>query len=116
MVGGRSPLITVHDPGATVTFVGNVMYGAELGWPSTPGIRQFDPKLAKGADGLWRPEHDSPILAAAEGRFTAVVDDMDGQPRATPADVGADQRSDQPVKRSPLSATDVGPPWLELAP
>ena len=112
--GGRSPLITVHDPATTATFVGNVMYGAELGLPPAPGTRQFDPKLAKGSDGLWRPADDSPVLGAAEGRFPLVLDDMDGQPRESPTDVGADHRSDQPIKRAPLEARDVGPPWLEL--
>ena len=114
VLGGRSPLITVHDPAMTVTFVGNVTYGAKLGLPPTAGIRRLDPKLTEGDDGLWRPADGSPILGAAEGRFTIVVDDMDGQPRESPTDVGADHRSDQPVRRAPLAATDVGPPWLEL--
>ena len=114
VLGGRSPLITVHDPAMTVSFIGNVMHGAELGLPPTPGIRRLDPKLVKGEDGLWRPVRDSPILGAAEGRFATIVVDMDGQPRGSPTDVGADHRSDQPVKRVPLAATDVGPPWLEL--
>ena len=114
VLGGRSPLITAHDPAMTVTFVGNVMHGAELGLPPTPGIRRLDPKLTKGGDGLWRPADGSPILGAAEGRFTIVVNDMDGQPRESPTDVGADHRSDQPVRRAPLAATDVGPPWLAL--
>jgi poly(beta-D-mannuronate) lyase len=114
--GGRSPLVTVHDPAITVTFEGNVMYGAELGVPPGPGIRQLDPKLEKGPDGLWRPGLGSPVLDAAEGRYASVDDDMDGQPREAPADVGADERSDRPVRRAPLTARDVGPSWMDSAP
>ena len=112
--GGRSPLITAHDPAMTVTFAGNVIYGAELGIPPAPGIRQLDPKLAEDADGIWRPTLGSPVFGAADGRFTTVTADVAGRPRETPADVGADQRSDQPSKRKPLTSGEVGPRWLEV--
>ena len=115
VLGGRSPLVTVHDPAMSVAFVGNIMYGAELGLPAAPGIRQVDPKMQRGADGLWRPAPDSPAVGAAEGDFPTVVEDMDGQARETPADVGADQRSNVPLRRAPLTPKDVGPAWLDLS-
>jgi poly(beta-D-mannuronate) lyase len=43
--GGRSPLITVHDPDTKVRFEGNVFHGAELGIPAEAGFRELDSKL-----------------------------------------------------------------------
>jgi poly(beta-D-mannuronate) lyase len=108
----HSPLVILHDPVTTVSYIGNIMFGAELGISPTPGIRQLDPTLTKAADGLWRPAADSPAIGSAEGDFADVKLDMDGQQRGGKRDVGADQRSDQPVHRRPLTAKDVGPAWF----
>jgi poly(beta-D-mannuronate) lyase len=80
-----------------------------------PGIKSTNAKLARAANGLWRPAADSPVRGAAEGRFASITTDMDGQPRAERPDVGADQLSEAPVTSRPLSASDVGPSWLNRA-
>ena len=108
----QSPLVTLHDPTATVTYLGNIMFGAELSIPPMPGIRQVDPKLQRAPDGLWRPAADSPAIGSAEGNVADIKLDMDAQNRSGKRDVGADQRSDEPVQRGPLAAKDVGPPWF----
>jgi len=114
VVGKTAPLVVVHDPAAEIRFEGNLMYGAELGIPPCPGIRQLDPRLEKGSDGLWRPAPDSPALGAAEGSFFNVSEDMDGQKRTGKLDVGADQRSNEPIQCRPLTPKDVGPSWPTL--
>lgn len=77
------------------------------------GLAFTDVKLARGADGLWRPAEKSPARGAAEGDFAAVKTDIDGQPRTGKFDVGCDQLSDGPVTNRPLTAADVGPSWLK---
>lgn len=77
------------------------------------GIAFGDVKPVRGADGMWRPSESSPVRGAAEGDFSAVKTDIDGQPRTGKWDVGCDQRSDAPVVNRPLSAADVGPGWLK---
>jgi len=75
------------------------------------GITITNTSLERGANGLWRPAANSPVRGAAQGSFTHIKTDMDGQPRATRQDVGADQLSEAPVTSRPLNAADVGPSW-----
>jgi poly(beta-D-mannuronate) lyase len=77
------------------------------------GMKIVDAKLARGADGLWRPAASNPIRGAAEGEFGEIKSDIDGQPRNGRIGVGCDQISDAPVTNRPLRANDVGPAWLE---
>jgi poly(beta-D-mannuronate) lyase len=43
------------------------------------------------------------------GTFPFVTDDMDGQPRTAPYDVGADERASTAVLQRPLTPAVVGP-------
>jgi poly(beta-D-mannuronate) lyase len=76
-------------------------------------IKIEDAKLSRAADGLWRPDANSPARGAAQGEFSEIKSDIDGQPRAGRIDVGCDQVSDVPITNRPLKAPDVGPAWLE---
>jgi hypothetical protein len=49
------------------------------------------------------------------GSYPNVVLDMDGQPRTGSIDVGADQASDAPITRRPITANDAGPDWMRAA-
>lgn len=77
------------------------------------GIKMVDLKLAPGKDGLWRPAADSPARGAAEGEFSTVSTDIDGQKRPEHSDVGCDQASEGPLLNRPLSVADVGPRWMD---
>ena len=62
----------------------------------------------KASDEVWRPESTSPARkAGVKNNF--VVDDIDGQKRNEPFDVGADEISQLPILNRPLTATQVGP-------
>ena len=91
-------------------WLGNVAQTASAG-DGHRGIRFVDLKIERAKDGLMRPVADSPARGAAEGDFTAVKTDFDGQPRPERHDVGCDQISDAPVTNRPLTAADVGPSW-----
>jgi poly(beta-D-mannuronate) lyase len=77
------------------------------------GIEIVVAKLARATDGLWRPAASSPIRGAAQGDYSEIKGDIDGQARIGRVDVGCDQISDAPVTNRPLRAKDVGPTWLE---
>ncbi|MCU0452701.1 MAG: T9SS type A sorting domain-containing protein [Bacteroidetes bacterium] len=109
------PLITYIDTPINMTYAGNVFYGASLGISLPAGISMVDPKLVKDAEGLWRPAVDSPLLGAAVGSYAEVVLDMDGQPRPAAKDVGADQASEAPRTRRPITVEDVGPDWMRTS-
>ena len=67
---------------------------------------------AEKPDRLWRPLADTPLRGAAAGDFRQMYLDMDGHWRGK-MDVGADQISDDPATRRPLTAADVGPSWMD---
>ena len=94
----------------TSTYAGNVAYGLPRSLPDE-GFAFAEPALELGDDGLFRLSAASPALGAAAPAFAPAVD-MDGQPRdAAAPDAGADERSDAPATRRPLSPGDVGPAW-----
>ncbi|MFI5527313.1 polysaccharide lyase 6 family protein [Kitasatospora sp. NPDC051853] len=93
------------------TWQGNILWGAAAnGTAPAGGWRRVDPRLVRGADGVNRLSAGSPAIGAAGYTGTrAVTEDVDGQPRGTARDVGADQYSTQPPVRRPLTTADVGP-------
>ena len=89
------------------------MFGTTLGISPTPGILLADPKLGLTTDGLWQPQPGSPALGAAQGSFSFVTDDIRGRLRPSAKDVGSDQANGSAPVRRPLTATDVGPSWMQ---
>jgi hypothetical protein len=108
-------MITYIDTPVNLTYAGNVFYGASLGISLPTGITMVDPKLVMDSEGLWRPASDSPLRGAATGSYPQVVLDMDGQPRPEIKDIGADQTSDAPRTRRPITVDDVGPEWMRAS-
>jgi|SRR6185503_18365314 len=99
--------------GAGFKWMGNLATTSE-GMPAVDhtGITVTNVLLARATDGLWRPATNSPVRGAAAGQFVVIKTDMDGQPRPMRRDVGADQLSEAPATRRPLTAADVGPSWM----
>ncbi len=110
------PVITFDSQPINMKWEGNIFYGPDPGFENISGIRLQDPLLQLSADGLYRPEANSPLIGAAQDTFEFVNADMDGQRRTWPADVGADQISKDSVKIHPLKAGDTGPDWYPAQP
>jgi poly(beta-D-mannuronate) lyase len=93
-------------------WLGNLVSGRAAG---RAGMKSVELKMVRGDDGVQRPGPESAnAIRRAEGSFDRVTTDIDGQPRTTPLDVGADQLSTAPVRGRPLRAMDVGPSWIAL--
>ncbi len=96
-------------------FLANIIFGGALkiNQPASgaTGFSSVDPKLVR-TDGLFRPASGSPAINAAVGDY--VKDDVDGQPRSK-SDIGADEFSNNPVRRRPLTPRDVGPSWMKFS-
>jgi len=110
--GTDSPLIDEVVRQINMTWEGNIMFGATLGIATNSGITITDPQLRLMPDGIWRPATNSPALGKAAGSYPLIVDDVDGQVRPEPKDVGGDQASIEPITRGPLGPADVGPSWM----
>jgi poly(beta-D-mannuronate) lyase len=104
------PLLRYTDTPLNITWAGNFAYGAVQGISVASGIAVTDPRLGfVGLDGLRRLLPSSPAINAATGPYAWVTLDMDGQPRDSLCDVGADEVSPAPVVFRPLTSADVGP-------
>ncbi|MBD3287720.1 T9SS type A sorting domain-containing protein, partial [candidate division KSB1 bacterium] len=106
-------VIREDDEPIDLTWEGNIMQGSSLGIDQPEGIIWADPNFIRSGDDLWRPAENSPLLGAAVGDYPFIIEDMDGQSRGVSRDVGADQRSDEPIVRMPLAPQDAGPAWLQ---
>jgi len=111
--GYSQPHIKYSTTPVNITYEGNLFWGTSLGIsPQPAGITtDIDPKL-QSVNGLWRPTAESPLIGGAQGSYPSVIDDMDGQARTDPKDIGADQYSTAPITRRPLTRNDVGPLWM----
>jgi hypothetical protein len=67
-----------------------------------------DPMLARDITGTYHLQAGSAAIDATTDSFPAVITDMDGQPRTTPFDIGADEVSAAPVTAHLLNPADVG--------
>ncbi|HKJ91231.1 MAG TPA: hypothetical protein VJ960_08880, partial [Oceanipulchritudo sp.] len=70
--------------------------------------------FVEGEFGLFRPDLASAAIDGADAAYPVVLD-LDGQERAVPQDVGADELSDLPGLNigGPLQPDEVGPTWVD---
>ncbi|WPO76412.1 polysaccharide lyase 6 family protein [Streptomyces sp. KN37] len=100
------------DMGATTGFTwqGNMLWGAAAdGNIPAGGYTRRDPGLRQDADGISRLTAGSPAIGKATLTSPAVTDDIDGHPRGSARDIGADEYTTAAPLRRPLTAADVGP-------
>ena len=110
---GEGPIVENEDTPTRITYLANIFYGADTGIPQIAGVTVTDPEFERDAS-LWRPSATSPVRNAGTA-LDFVSEDMDGQPRDTTPDIGADERSDAAILRGPLTTRDVGPSFLGIS-
>ncbi|GLF95070.1 polysaccharide lyase 6 family protein [Streptomyces yaizuensis] len=92
------------------TWQGNLLWGrAADGTIPAGGFVRADPRLQQGADGVFRLSSGSPAIGVAVPTSHPVNDDVDGHPRGSRRDIGADQYATAAPVRAPLTGADVGP-------
>ncbi len=104
-------MVEYEDDPINMFYEGNIMYGSGLGIDNPGGISEIDPMLSLAEDGLFRPAAQSPVMGFAQGDYSFINDDMDGQGRTGNYDSGADQVADTPVLRFPIGPEETGPSW-----
>lgn len=99
------------------TAVANLGYNTAHATVSPPSPNDFpldittDPRLTPVNGILKLPRGVSPAKAAGAA-IAEVTTDLDGQPRSSPMDIGADTYLDTAPLRRALMPSDVGPAWL----
>ncbi|MBE0572132.1 MAG: T9SS type A sorting domain-containing protein [Ignavibacteriaceae bacterium] len=110
--GSVNELIHIYTQPTSMIWESNIMFptdSAVLGiTASYEQIKQVDPILTE-IDSLWFIASNSPAIDSATGLYDYVIDDFNGQQRISLKDIGADEFSNQPIIRKPLTPDDVGP-------
>ncbi|BFV61066.1 polysaccharide lyase 6 family protein [Kitasatospora sp. CMC57] len=92
------------------TWRSNILWGAAAtGNAPATGYRRVDPLLRAGSDGVYRLSAGSPAINAATLATPAVTQDIDGHPRGSTRDIGADEYTTLAPVRRPLTPAEVGP-------
>jgi len=107
---GDRPVVRQYAAPVDWTWTGNLRQTEKPQDDDPPGVKQVALRFARDKNNLWRPQSDSPVIAAAVGDFPHVTRDIDGQPRGPQKDVGCDQFHEAAAP-APLLPKDVGPTW-----
>jgi poly(beta-D-mannuronate) lyase len=100
----------INGPYSGASWSGNILWNVgSTGDIPGSGFTTVNPLLAVDANGVFHLQAGSPAINSATGTFTAVTFDMDGQPRPSPKDKGADEVSTAAVTAKLLTPSDVGP-------
>jgi poly(beta-D-mannuronate) lyase len=94
--------------GANINFSDNLC-NAAANSTNRSGFSNFDPRLGKDANSIYRPASNSPIINAVKKSVVSGMKDMDGQSRSSPYDLGADEFVQGKTGRGPISMCEVGP-------
>ncbi|GEM_PF-1396404 len=96
--------------GANLVRSQNIIHGFT---PSQSGFIVEDPQLTsvtENGTSIQKLSSSSPAINAANtSYYSYVTDDMDGQPRDSQPDIGADEFASSTILRQPLTTSDVGP-------
>jgi len=105
---GGGPAASLSGPYTNPVWKGNIVFKAGKGDIPQNGYSETDPKLVRGAGGIFHLRRGAPAINAVTNVYDAVTADMDGQPRTIPLDKGSDEYSSAPVRAGILDPKDVG--------
>jgi poly(beta-D-mannuronate) lyase len=109
IIQGGGAAAEIAGPFTDPEWVGNIIYNTEApGAMPESGYRIIDPKLVEDSTGAFHLAPGSPAIDVCKEMFSGVTMDMDGQPRRSVLDAGADEVSDEKVLSRVLSAREVG--------
>ncbi len=109
IIQGGGPASSIVGPYANPSWEGNIIFNTNGAGDMPAGsFKIIDPKLARDASGEYHLQKGSPAIDVAKGNNSSVTEDMDGQLRKSPLDIGADEISGTDVKARILNPNNVG--------
>jgi poly(beta-D-mannuronate) lyase len=111
IIQGGGVVADINGPNSGAVWDDNILWntGGAGDMPSG-GYATQNPLLARDANNVLRLQAGSPAIDSAVGSYPAVTFDMDGQPRTSAKDKGADEVSSAPVTAKLLSPADFTGP------
>lgn len=88
---------------------GNILWNTSGGSMPSDGYTIINPELIPDINGVFHLSLSSSAIGAGTGNYFFVTTDIDGNPRGSSPDTGADQYTTIPISNRPLTITDVGP-------
>ncbi|MGN8038548.1 chondroitinase-B domain-containing protein [Chitinophaga sp. 22321] len=117
IIQGGGPAAAIAGPYTGGIWSGNILYNTNGdGDMPAGGYITVNPLLARDTTGTFHLQPGSPAINAGTGTYAAVTTDMDGQPRPSPLDKGADEVAAAPVIARILTPAMVGPLADDLTP
>lgn len=109
IISGGGPASAISGPNKDIVWQANIIFGTNgAGDMPQEGYTTIDPGFIKDASGISHLSKKSSVIDKVPRGYPAVAFDMDGQPRKSPLDAGADEVSAAPVKATALNPADVG--------
>jgi poly(beta-D-mannuronate) lyase len=109
IVQGGGLAASIVGPYGNPAWEGNIIFNTDGAGDMPAGsYKAIDPKLVKDASGIYHLQMGSPAINLVNKVNEAIMTDMDGQPRTSPFDAGADELSSTPAKATALYPRDVG--------
>ena len=109
IIQGGGAAASIVGPFANPFWEGNIIFGTNGAGDMPVGSYVVaDPKMAKDATGAFHLQKGSAAIDAAKGNYPKISVDMDGQPRTSKLDAGADEVSKAKVNARMLNPADVG--------
>jgi poly(beta-D-mannuronate) lyase len=109
LIYGGGSAASIVGPVVNYLWEGNLIFNTKGTGDMPAGTySMMDPKLMKDASGEYHLQKESPAINAGKGNYSSILSDMDGQPRKTPLDIGADEFSSDTIKVKMLIHADVG--------
>ena len=109
LIQGGGPAASISGPYTNATWKGNIIFNTNgAGELPAGGYTMIDPKLQKDATGIYHLQPGSPAIDVIKDQFGNIAVDMDGQPRYTPLDAGADENSKANILARILTTNLVG--------
>ena len=109
IIQGGGAAASIVGPFASPKWEGNIIFNtAGAGDMPEGSFVIADPKLNKNATGSFHLQKGSPAMNVVKVDYPNVVVDMDGQPRKSPLDAGADEISTSAVIARILQPAEVG--------
>ncbi|MCD9019296.1 chondroitinase-B domain-containing protein [Parachryseolinea silvisoli] len=109
IIQGGGAAASIAGPYTNPTWSGNIIWNTDgAGAMPSGGYSNVNPLIAPNAAGTYHLQSGSPAIGTAVGSYPNVTADMDGQPRSSSLDKGADEVSSSPVTAQILSPSMVG--------
>lgn len=109
IIQGGGLAAKISGPMSQAQWIENIIFKvAGAGDLPDKSYQTIDPKLAKDASGTFHLQANNPLINTVKEAYSMVTVDMDGQPRLSPLDPGADESSKEPVKATILLPNQVG--------